>query len=165
VNPLLDAYVESRTVEDGDCLRWTGYTFGGHPGGTVDRRKVLIRRALWESEHGPIPAGRIIRCTCETPRCVAIEHLVCTTMKRLTKQLGAGGVMSGPVRSARIAAAKRAGKQARVSQEDVRAIRASDEPGKVLAARYGLSESTISKYRRNQCHREFVANPWVGLSA
>lgn len=97
-------------------------------------------------------------------RCINIEHCELMTYRKLAKQLGAQGVMSGPVRSAKIAAVKRAGKQAKVSQEAVRAIRASDEPVAVLAERYGVAAATISKYRLGQCRREFTANPWQGLA-
>lgn len=158
--------IRANTVEDGDCLRWTGACCNGHPGMRGENGKtVLVRRELWQAKHGPIPAGKILRCTCGTPKCVQIEHCTLTTYKRLALQLGAIGVMSGPVRSAKIAAAKRAGKQAKVTQEDVRAIRASDEPVAVLAGRYGVAEATISKYRLGQMRREFEANPWQGLGA
>jgi hypothetical protein len=150
-------------VEDVDCLRWAGACVAnGHP---VTGRSTLVRRLVWAELNGPIPPGKIIRCTCETPKCVAPEHLELTTYKKLSTELGALGVMSGPVRSARIAAVKRAGKQAKVSQDDVRAIRESDEPGTVLAARHGISESTVSKYRLHHCRKEFSANPWSQLSS
>lgn len=161
----LHAYVQARVIEDGDCLRWTGYCYNGHLGGTIDRRKVLIRRELYVAAKGPIPKGKILRCICETPLCVNVGHVVPTTYKAVAKECGALGLMSGPVRSARIAAAKRAGAQAKISQEDARAIRASDEPLSVLAARYRLTESTCSKIRRGQVRREFTGNPWAGLAA
>lgn len=159
------AYVLARVVEDGDCLRWTGWSANGHPAGTIAGRRMLIRRELYKAAHGPIREGKIVRCNCETPDCVNPEHATLTTYKAVAKQLGAEGVMSGPVRSARIAAVKRAGKQAKITQKDARAIRASDEPLRVLAARYGLSKETCSKIRRGQVQREFAGNPWAGLGA
>lgn len=160
---LLD-YVGARTAEDGDCLRWTGTLYNGHPGGTLDRKKILIRRALYERANGPIPAGKIIRCTCNTPLCVQLKHCKLTTYRDVAKECGALGLMSGPVRSARIAATKRAGTQAKISQDDARAIRASEEPQIVLAERYHIAQATVSKIRLWQVRREFVGNPWTGLA-
>jgi hypothetical protein len=81
----------------------------------------------------------------------------------LGKHLAAYGIMSGPVRSGRIAATKRIGPQAKITQDDARAIRASDDSGKTLSLRYGISESTVSKIRRNKMRREFEGNVWAGL--
>lgn len=161
----LDDYIAARTVEDGDCLRWTGTTYNGHPGGTLDGKKFLIRRALWLRDRGEIPKGKVLRCTCDLDLCVNLNHCTPMTMRAITKIEGAAGKMSGPIRSAKIAAAKRAGRQAKVTQEQVREIRASDEPGTVLAARHGVSEATISKYRLGHCRREFAGNVWQGLGA
>jgi hypothetical protein len=158
-------------IEDGDCLRWTGLCYGKrqHPGVCLyspKRKTLLVRRVLWEEANGPIPAGQIIRCTCETPRCVNIEHCDLTTFGKLAKELGALGIMSGPVRSAKIAATHRERHPlTKCTQEQVREIRASDEPGTVLAARYGVSEATISKYRLGRFRREFGGDVWRGLGA
>lgn len=170
---MSDAYLQfaGKFVEDGDCLRWTAGVVGKckHPYVAIyspKRKCLLVRRAVWEQAHGPIPPGKIIRCTCGTPGCILLEHLELTTFQKLAKQLGALGVMSGPVRSAKIAASHRARHPlTKVSQEDVRTIRASDEPGTVLAARYGVSEATISKYRLGHCRREYGGNVWQGLGA
>lgn len=159
----LEGYVAKRVVDDAGCLRWTGYVYNGHPGGTLNGRKFLVRRAVYEAAHGAIPRGLIVRCICETPLCVADDCLKLTTYKAVAKVCGAQGLMSGPVRSARIAEVKRAGKQAKITQEDARAIRASDETGVVLAARYRLSQATISKIQLGQVRREFTGNPWQGL--
>lgn len=166
MNTTLLDYVAARIIEDGDCWRWTAGTVNGHPSATINgRRGALVRRELFASIHGPIPRGRIVRCICELPLCVNPAHAMLTTYKAVAKECGALGLMSGPVRSARIAAVKRASTQAKISQEDARAIRASDEPGCVLAARYRVAEATISKIRRGRVRREFAGNPWQGLAA
>jgi hypothetical protein len=162
----LQTYVAARVEEDGGCLRWTGTVCNGHPAGALfGKRCVLIRRALWEAANGPIPAGKIIRCTCETPLCVELDHCELTTYQRLGKQLGAMGMMSGPVRSGKIAAAKRVGKQAKITQDQAREIRLSDETGKAAAKRYGISEATVSKIRLGLIRREFTGNVFAGLGA
>lgn len=159
----LRAYVARYSVEDGDCLRWTGFSYNGHPGGVVCNKKFLVARALWEMERGPIKKGLSLRCTCELKMCINLDHRKLMTTRQIALINGARGLMSGPVRSAKIAATKRAGPQAKVSDEDVRAIRESDEPGAVLAKRYGVSPASISKYRLHRTRKEYHANPFLGL--
>lgn len=153
-----------RIVEEGDCLLWQGACAGKAKHPSINRQ--LVRRVLWEMQHGPIPAGKIVRCTCETPRCINVAHCELMTMQKLTKQLGArGGIMSDPLRSAKIAAVKRAGKQAKITQDDARRIRASDERCEDLAQRFGLALSTVARIKRGEVRREFAGNPWQGLGA
>lgn len=159
----LASYVRARIVDDAGCWRWIGSVCNGHPTGTVAGRKLLIRRAMIEAERGTIPPGHIVRCTCETRLCVHPAHLRMTTYREVARECGALGLMSGPVRSARIAATKRAGPQARITQEDARAIRASSESLTVLARRYGVSVGFVSQVRRGAVRREFAGNPWAGL--
>lgn len=163
IDPVkLAAYVAARSVEDGDCIRWTGFLYGGQPGANIDGQKFCVPRALWEIERGPIPGLRL-RCMCGLNRCINLNHRKPVTPKELAKMSGALGLMSGPVRSAKIAATKRAGKQAKVSDEVVQAIRESDEPGIVLARRYGISNALVSKYRLYQVRKDYSANPFAGL--
>lgn len=126
-----------------------------------DGKTILVRRAVWQDEYGKIEPGKIIRMTCETPKCIYPGHMVMTTHQRLAKQMGALGKMSGPVRSAKIAAVKRA-KYAKLTHEDVREIRASNETGRAMAKRFQVSEEHISAILLNKRWREF-SSPWAGL--
>lgn len=151
--------------EDGDCIVWTGGCCNGHPAIRIDGKTTLVRRALWVQANGFIPPGRVLRCTCGTSKCINLDHCEAMTYKAIAKIEGAAGKMSDPVRSAKIAAAKRAGSQAKITQEQAREIRTSDEPLAALGARYGISESTASRIKRNTVRREFGGNPWQGLGA
>ena len=64
--------------------------------------------------------------------------------------------------TARIAAAKRASPQAKITQADAAAIRASTEVLRILAERYGICIGTVSKIRRGICRKDFTS-PWAGL--
>lgn len=161
----LAAYVSARVADDGGCLRWTGYLYNGHPGGTLNGKRFLVRRAVYQTERGPIAAGKVIRCTCSTPLCVSVEHMRATTYKAIALECGALGLMAGPVRIARIAATKRAGPQAKITQADARAIAGGDGPLAEDAARYGVAPSTVSRIRRGVSRREFGGNPFLGLLA
>lgn len=155
--------IKSLCAEDCDCLVWTRSCCNGHPAMRVGTKTNLVRRVLWTELHGEIPAGHIVHMTCTTPKCVQPEHLELTTYKKLGKQLGALGIMSGPVRSAAIARAKRK-THGKLSDEAVRDIRNSDEPGRVLAERHGVSQAHVSKVQKHKAWREF-SSPFNGLGA
>lgn len=158
MNPLLQ-----HTIEDGDCMVWTRSCCNGHPAARIEGKTVLVRRVLWAQALDDIPAGHIVRMTCNTPLCVNPDHIELTTYQRLGKQLGALGVMSGPVRSAAIARAKRK-THGKLSDEAVRDIRTSNELGRVLAARHGVSQAHVSKVQKHKAWREF-SSPFNGLGA
>jgi len=64
------------------CWFWTGakssfgygtiYSGGPKSGG---RKNIMAHRALWELRNGPIPDGKILLHSCDTPWCVNPEHL------------------------------------------------------------------------------------------
>lgn len=146
----------SKSLEDGDCLRWTGGKTGtGHPQTRIDGRSVLVRRALWESEKGTIPSGAVLRVFCGASDCVSLDHIKLTTHKQIALDCGALGLMSGQKRSAKIAATKRAGHQAKLSDEAVRIIKSSNRTGVSLARQFGIAQATVSKIRLGKARRDF----------
>ena len=143
-------------TEDGDCLRWiAGCTGHGYPLWRIAGKTQAVRRALWEEARGPVPVNRVLRVTCGRRRCLNLDHCVLSTRKAVAKECGALGLMSGPVRSARIAAGKRAHPNAKLTAEIVAAIRASDETGNVLGARYGICQKTVCNVKRGMLWRDY----------
>lgn len=124
---------------------------------------MLVRRVLFTELHGEIERGQIVHMTCNTPKCVNPAHIELTTYQKLGKQLGALGVMSGPVRSAAIARVKRK-THGKLTDEAVRDIRTSNELGRVLAERYGIAQAHVSKVQLHKARREF-SSPFNGLGA
>lgn len=152
----------AHTIDDAGCRVWQRGCCNGHPAVRHAGRTTLVRRLIWERMHGPIPGGKIVRMTCETARCIEPEHMCLTTHKRLATELGALGVMSGPIRSARIAATKQR-QSCLLTQGLVDEIRSSAETGVSLAARLGLSENLISKIRTHKTWR--TLGPFSALVA
>lgn len=150
-------------TDDAGCLIWQRGCCNGHPATRVDGKTRLVRRVLWEAAHGPIPAGRIVRVTCGNVLCINPECTELTTYQRLGKQLGALGVMSGPVRSAAIARAKRK-THGKLNNAAVRDIRTSDETGVALSKKYGVNQAKISAVRLGKVWRDF-SSPFAGLGA
>lgn len=154
--------INARSIDDADCLRWRGGNCNGHPAIRWEGKTMLVRRALWESVNGSIPAGKVIKCTCESKDCVSLEHLQLTTYKKIALQCGALGLMSGPVRTAKIAATKQK-THGKLTLEIADQIRASNKTGVALSAEYGLPQSKISKIIRGKAWVRPVASPWAGL--
>lgn len=163
MSELSDKLIGS-TKDDGGCKIWRGACTNGHPSTRLNGKCQLVRRVVWSELNGPIESGKIIRCTCQTPGCINPEHLEKTTYKKLGKEMGAIGLMSGPVRSAKIAATKRASKQSKITEADARRIRYGNETLAVLAAELGINQAHVSKIRIGKAWREF-SNPFQGLGA
>jgi hypothetical protein len=150
-----------RTIDDAGCAVWKQSCCNNHPAFRKDGKTMLVRREIWKDINGEIPAGKIIRMTCETDKCVTPEHMEVTTYQRLAKQLGKIGAMSGPLRSAKIAATKRA-KYAKLTHDAVIEIRSSNETGKALAEKFQVAQAHISKIQLGKCWKQF-SSPWAGL--
>jgi len=147
-------------VEDGDCIEWHGGLTNGHPSVRWEGKTVLIRRQLM----GAIPKGKIARVTCGNLLCVNKGHIEITTYRNVAVECGRAGLMSGPRRSAKIAAAKRA-TCAKLTMEFAREVRASNESGAAISRRTGVSQAKISKIRLGKAWREFTGSILTGLFA
>lgn len=65
-----------------DCILWDGPTNGrgGYPVVWLNGRKRLVTHLVWEEETGnPVPSGIFICHRCDTPACIAIDHLFAGT--------------------------------------------------------------------------------------
>lgn len=151
----------NRTKDDAGCAVWQRSCCNGHPAFRRNGKTLLVRREIWKDEHGEIAPGQIIAMQCETALCIEPEHMQATTHQRLAKKNGALGLMSGPVRSAKIAATKRKS-QAKLTAAMVLEIRQSNEKTKTLAEKFGVAQAHISKIRVGKCWRDF-SSPWAGL--
>jgi len=151
-----------KTIDDAGCAVWKLSCCNGHPAMRKNGKTVLVRRAVWEDENSAIPAGNIVRMTCETKNCITPWHMELTTFSKLGKQMGSLGRMSGPLRSAKIAATKRA-KHSKLTNDDVVEIRSSLETGRAMAVKFGVNETHISRIKRNKCWKDFT-NPFSGLA-
>jgi len=155
-------YIAKRVIEEGDCLVWQLGLVNGHPNMRMGNKSVLVRRYMWQTAHGNIPKGKVLRCTCGEPRCVNVDHIQPMTYQQIAKIEGRAGKMSGHIRSAKIAETKRR-TTAKITMEMAREIRASSETGVALAKKYGISQKKISYIRLNKVWREYVGNPFAGL--
>ena len=155
--------IRARCTECGDCWEWQrALSDGRYPTLRYKGRTVNARRAVYELAGHKLMGNSFIVTTCGNTRCLNPDHLKQVTQKTHLTRMAALGAMSGPVRSAKIAAAKRA-QAGKITLADARQIRSSDEPVKDLAERYGLSKDRVYRIRRGEAWRDYSNNPFAGL--
>lgn len=136
---------EDRFEKRDGCWEWkgkrnqAGYGIFLLPG----EKPVRAHRYLYEFYVGPIPDGKIIMHTCDNPPCVNPAHL----------RIGTKAENNADTARKRRHNYGLNHWNGRLSDADIAAIRASDEPRKVLAKRYGVDYSHIWRIKAGQ-HRK-----------
>lgn len=154
--------IHERCTECGDCWEWQrAISNDRYPTLRYKGRVINARRAVFEMAGGKLQPKSFIVTTCGNAHCLNPAHLKQVKQRDHLAKVAALGSMGGPVRSAKIAAIKRA-QTGKITLDDAREIRSSNEPVKVLAERYGLCKDRIYRIRRGLAWREY-SNPFAGL--
>ena len=156
----VDGLLAAKTMEDGDCLIWTGRT-SKQVGGQPKHGSLIMRRAVWVVRHGPLESGDLITVTCANSRCLC--HLAKTTKSEVSKK-SQNRPQVRAIKRIKSAAWARAN-LAKLDMDKARSIRSSQEDDHTLAARYGVDHSLISAVRRNRAWVETMVSPFAGLGA
>ena len=157
-------YIKDRCVDEGECWIWQLATSqAGYPIVRLRPQPCqLVRRLVLELLGRPAQPRQPTVTTCGDKRCCNPDHIRTSTLKAIGRKAAQRGAFSSPARAAKIAAAKRASSYAKLSMDDARAIRASSEPGPVLALRYGIDKSMVNNIKRGAAWRDY-SNPFAGL--
>jgi HNH endonuclease len=127
--------VEVGAIED--CWLWTGAKSGRYRYGRYRGKRA--HRLAYETLHGPIPCGMLVRHSCDNPPCCNPWHLILGTNKDNT---------GDAIERNRLARGEKHGKT-KLTPEIVAYIR--ENPlglaGCDLAVLYGVHEATISYIR------------------
>ena len=128
-----------------ECWPWIGSLNNGYgQWRNVAGGVELSHRASWRMFVGPIPEGKSMLHRCDNPICVNPSHLFAgTTADNVADMWAKNRANPGTSRGEKHGNAK-------LTSEQVKEIRASAEPGAVLAERYGISRTTISDIRRRR---------------
>lgn len=146
--------IRSRSIEEGDCLLWTGACNTRGPVATVGQKQYSLRQVAWSDKHGkPFPSGRVGSSGCNDPRCLA--HVVAKTWKQLNSRRPTAA------HRAKIAIGKC--RDSKLDDAAVAEIRLSDEPMTVLASRHRISKAYGYMIKRGECRRDY-ASPFAGLA-
>ena len=140
----------SKTIRIGKCLIWLG---GLAPEGygrvCVDGKRMLAHVYAWELIHGKIPKGKKVCHKCDNHLCVDAEkHLWLGTQKQNVQDMiqkgrfvSLPGILNG---------------NSRLTENDVRYIRASTRNHSELARVLPVSSVSVSNIRNNKTWRHVV---------
>lgn len=147
IRTLADFKTRFHVCEESGCWEWRGKSYRGRCAqvwlSAIDSQ-CSIGQAIHILTTGErMPAGKVMRCTCKTPGCGNPEHRKLVVRGRQVVK----GVRKDAGTRIRIAQARRAASRVGMTAERAADIRASDEPLRVLAARYGISPSFASLIR------------------
>ena len=122
------------------CRHWLrARTEKGYGVVSVARTKIRrVTRILWEHAHGPIPSDAFICHHCDAPSCCELSHLFAAT--------NAGNMRDCDEKGHRPKGEKHW--RARLSEADVRAIRARSAGGETqaaIAAHFGVDQALVSR--------------------
>jgi hypothetical protein len=162
--PTLDS-LKARTIEEGDCWLWQGYIANNTPQvvsyASGSKRMVSVRRLLRELETGRVQPDGHYSNTCGNPLCVNPDHTIWrgqdAHMRAMAKKRRVSDVTANKLRNYRVNTG-----QAKLSESKAQEIRLSEEPGPVLAERYGVSRSWINRVKRGEVWR-VLSSPFAGL--
>lgn len=70
--------LDAKTVPEPNtgCLLWTGsYDKNGYGKTHHNKKHIRAHRLAFELKHGPIPEGKLVQHSCDTPACCNSDHL------------------------------------------------------------------------------------------
>lgn len=125
---------------------------GFHDRDGYGRRKAfgeqMAHRAAWVEVHGPIPEGMSVLHRCDNPPCINVDHLFLGTQSDNVKDMNAKG------RHGYTGQRGERNPNVKLTDEQVREIRASTEGSTILAERYGVHYRHIWLIRRGLTRRD-----------
>jgi hypothetical protein len=165
MNPSIEmSWIKDRCIEVGECWEWQrGKSSAGYPMIRRLGKTYLVRRIVMDNAGKPAAPRQPVACRCDNPRCLNPEHLFLSSTSAICKRAGARGVWSTLGRAAKISASKRR-TTAKLTDEAVAAIRASDETQVVLSKRYGINASLVGRVKRGDAWKDYTS-PFAGLGA
>ncbi len=136
------AYYTDRGAPD-ECWIWRHITTSKGYGLIFDGRMYQTHRVAWAEINGPIPAGLHILHKCDVPACVNPAHLFLGTNADNMRDRGEKGRHLRGERSP----------TARLTTQQVLAIRDDSRPDRDGAAAYGISRT---QYRRIRSRKQWA---------
>lgn len=149
--PILDAFNARYVMQPSGCWEWIGSRDKGGYGeyqtekiplgdGRYNRRRKKAQRIAWELFRGPIPPRMEVCHECDNPPCVNPAHLFLATHKQNMEDRDWKGRHAYGVKHY----------QTKLTEQDVRDIRASRLTLAELAPLYGIAPQTISEIKNRK---------------
>ena len=134
-----------------ECWPWKG-CFNSKGYGRMRVRHLYLRapRLSWIITFDrPIPDNHVVMHRCDNPACVNPSHLAIGTARDNTRDAWLRGRFQGRVERTR----GERNYRARLTADDIRAIRNSGDTSATLAAHYGINRGTVNKIKRGALWR------------
>lgn len=136
---------DAKVKKTNGCWLWTGTKNGdGYGIVLIDGKSIRAHRFSYERFVGKIPTGKIIMHKCDTPACVNPKHL----------QVGTKAENNADTANKRRHNYGLDHWNGRLSAQDIDAIRQSNEVHRILAKRYGVNQSHISRIKSGEAHKQ-----------
>jgi hypothetical protein len=156
--PFKDRYIPEPNT---GCWLWiAAVSKSGYGASYNNGKQQSAHRMSWEIENGKIPEGMFVCHKCDEKTCVNPDHLFLGTPKDNMQDMINKGRRVVPSTRNRMRGCDwrdahlgklptgEAHHGSKLTETDVLAIRASDDPGVILATKYNVSNNTISRVRR-----------------
>lgn len=143
--PLIDRFSTKYVIDSTGCWLWTAHRAkNGYGVMTVGKRPhaapMGAHRISWTLHHGPIPDGMLVCHRCDVKHCVNPDHLFLGTAADNLRDMVEKGRSARGVKHS----------QAKLTDDEVRAIRRDPRILREVADDYGMSMSMISYIRTGQ---------------
>lgn len=131
----------SKRTESG-CLEWQNGKREGYGRVWVGKKIFSAHVLAWEVIHGPVPTDKQINHKCHNRACIDVEHLYADDQMQNMADMRNAGRERRPK-------GQEAG-NAKLTEQDVISIRASDKGAAHLSREYGVSESLIRAVKKRE---------------
>ena len=130
-------------ISECGCWIWMG-SIGRKGYGRVEIYGIELRahRLSWEFHHGPIPEGLCVLHRCDVRSCVNPQHLFLGTNDDNIRDMVAKKRQSAP-RGEHNGSAK-------LSESDVKNIRADNRFQRIIASDYGISQTSVCNIKNHR---------------
>ena len=163
-NGLTLEYIKNRCDVQCGCWIWKAATsLTGYP---IAKAKgygcVLVRRASYALSGRSLHKRSPIVAKCGDTLCVNPAHLVSSTTAKVAMIAAETGYHARFDRRLKISKSKRGNGVAKLTESEVKEIKLSSEKGPVLAEKYGVHRSLITKIRSGKIWKDYF-NPYSQL--
>ncbi len=138
------------------CWLWDAYIYPAGYGQfriSPTSRSIGAHRAAWILYKGPIPEGMMVCHKCDVPSCVNPDHLFLGTASDNMADAARKGRMNWKPGEKCALPVRGAHHMAKLTEADVIEIRRSADMGVVLADRYGVTPTHITRIRQRKTWR------------
>lgn len=154
----------ARTIDVGECQEWQGYVCNNHnPKVFHEGRLHSVRRVLCMLAGQTIPKGFFVGHTCGNHKCVNPAHTAVRNMRQQAKVMSKQVDHAHPSRVLKLTEAAQV--RRKLTDEQLHEIIMGDMSRRVLAEKFSVHPSLISRIRSGKAHRMSAArnNPFFRL--